>query len=468
MYGSFQIGYKGYLFLDATARNDWSSTLPKVNNSYFYPSISASYVFSEQFELENKWFTFGKVRASWAGVGSDDDPYLTTLTFTSVDPDYNGLPRNTTQSIRPNPELKPELTNSLELGGDFRFFKNRLGLDITYYNSLTRNQIVDADVSPASGFSKAVINAGSVRNSGLEVLLTARPIETKDFQWNTTVTWTRNQSTVESLDLGLENFRLGFHWNASIEARPGMPYGTIVVETIARDEAGNRLVGADGLYVRGGRDVVGNFNPDWLMGVRNDLKWKGLSLSFLLDFRQGGEIYSATNMYGAGYSGVFVETPGRARKIGIAQKRLEIAAGATPEDWAATGGFLAEGVYAPGTMIDGVDVGGQPNTTFMDPEVYWDQFSRWGEELHEPHVYDASFIKLREIQLTYQLPQAAAQKIKMNGITVGVVGRNVWLIHKNTPNIDPEAAYNNGNGQGVEYGTFPWSRSLGLNLNFRF
>ena len=467
LYGSAQLNYQNYLYLDFTARNDWSSTLPRQNNSYFYPSASLSYVFSEVFDFDEKWFTFGKLRGSWAAVGSDDDPYLTTRTFVPVDPDYNGLPRMTTQNVRPNPDLKPEITTSVEIGTDLRFFKNRLGLDFAFYNSVTRNQIVDADVSPASGYSKAIINAGRIENRGVELLLTARPLQRKGFTWNSTVTWTRNRSTVTELDLGLETFLLATHWNATVEARPGEPYGQIVVETIARDEQGNRLVSADGLYVKGGREAVGNFNPDWLMGFRNDLSYKGLTLSFLLDMRWGGEIYSATNMYGMGYSGVFVETL-EGRDAWYASEEAREWAGVTPNNWNATGGFLAEGVYAEGTVIDGVDVSGQPNATFMDPEIYWDQFSRWGDELHEPHVYDASFIKLRELQLVYQLPRKVTEKMKMTGLSVGLVGRNLWLIYKNVPNIDPESAYNNGNGQGIEYGTFPWSRSIGGNLKISF
>lgn len=467
LYGSAQIAYQGFLYLDITARNDWSSTLPVGNNSYFYPSASLSYVFSEKMELENSFFTFGKLRGSWAAVGADDDPYLTTRTFVSVDPDYNGLPRMTTQSVRPNPDLKPEITTSLEIGTDLRFFKNRLGVDFTFYRAVTKNQIVDADVSPASGYSKAIINAGEIQNQGLELMVTGTPVKTKDFTWNSTLTWTRNRSRVNSLDLGLETFQLAFHWNSTVEARPGEPYGQIVVETIAKDDQGNRLVGADGQYLKGGREAVGNFNPDWLMGFRNDLNYKGFSLSFLIDMRWGGEIYSATNMYGSGYSGVFEETL-EGREAWYASEADREAANMAPENWEATGGFLAEGVYAPGTVIDGQDVSGQPNQTYMNPEVYWDQFSRWGDELHEPHVYDASFIKLREVQLTYRIPGSSVEKLRMTGVTVGIVGRNLWLIHKKVPNIDPESGYNNGNGQGIEYGTFPWARSLGVNLKVGF
>lgn len=466
LFGTFNMDYKRIVFFDITARNDWSSTLPSDNNSYFYPSFNASYLFSKALKLENRWFTFGKIRSSYAQVGSDADPYLLNLTYTSQGT-FNGLPMVTLTNTLPLSNLQPEITSSVEAGMDLRFVKNRIRLDFTYYHSTTRNQIVPANVSYATGFTTAIINAGEISNKGIELLLTTKIIQTKDFEWSMTANFTRNKSMVVQLSEGLENYELGSQWGVSVEARPGNPYGDIVGVSIASDANGNKLINDNGMYLKGEREVLGNFNPDFLLGINNSFKYKKFNLGFLIDIRKGGQFYSASNMYAYGYSGTVAQTL-EGREEWYQSEKDRIAAGVSTDDWTATGGYLAEGIYAEGTLIDGVDVSGQSNGTYVNPEYYWGQFSNWGNELHEPHIYDADFVKLREVYLTYKLSKDFSKKLHVKSLTIGLVGRNLWLIYSKAPNVDPESSYTNGNGQGLEYGTYPVARSFGFTLNAKF
>ncbi|MEM7038387.1 MAG: TonB-dependent receptor, partial [Bacteroidota bacterium] len=405
---------------------------------------------------------FGKIRLSAAGVGNDTDPHQLDIVY-SNNGNYAGNPRNNINLQRPPADLKPERIRSFETGLDLRLFQNRVNLDLTAYTSRTVNHILAADVSPTSGFSQALINAGETRSAGLEVMLSGELFRTPDFSWTLSGVFTRNRSRVISLADDLENIQLASQWGVTIEARPGNLYGDIVGIAIARDEAGNPLVNAEGLYIKDGFQVLGNTQPDFLAGITNKVRYKNFSLSFLVDIRKGGEMYAATNMYGMGYSGNFVETL-EGREAWYASEEARNEAGMQPHEWTATGGFLAEGVYADGTMLDGADVSGQQNGTYMNPETYWAQFSNWGDELHEPHVYDAGFVKLREVMLSYSLPKRVASSIRAQRIQLAFVGRNLWVIHKNVPNIDPESYYSNSNGQGIEYGSYPTTRSLGVDI----
>ena len=476
LYGSAQLGYKEYLFLDVTARNDWSSTLPQANNSFFYPSVSTSWVFSRYFDIEGDKFSFGKLRASWAQVGSDADPYQLDLTFSAND-NFNGQPRVIVNPVLPLSDLKPEITNSYEVGADLRFFYDRITVDMTLYHATTENQILAPPISAASGFARGVINAGAIENKGFEMLLTVKPIAKKNFTWTSSYNFSRNRSTVLSLTEGVENFPLGSQWNATVEARPGNPYGDIVGVPIARTDDGTPILLADGSFKKGAPTVLGNVQADWLLGVNNQFQYKKWKMNFLIDIKKGGDLYSATNNYASGYSGVLIETV-EGRDEWYASEEAREAAGVDApafdndninyiNNWTPTGGFPVEGVYAEGTVINGEDVSGQAVSTFVNPESYWGQFSEWGDELHEPHVYDASFVKLREVTIGYTFDTIKLKKRKLQGLTLSLVGRNLWLIYSGVPNVDPEAAYNNGNGQGVEYATFPITRSIGFNLQIK-
>ena len=366
-------------------------------------------------------------------------------------------------------DLKPEQTSSLEVGADFRLFASKVNIDFTYYMSKSTNQIIPGfPVSAASGFSAAVINAGEIQNNGIELMLNLIPVEKKNLTWEANFNFAKNKNKVIELADGVDNLVLGEQWGATIEARPGNAYGDIVGYGIRRDDSGNKLVDEHGMYIRSDTTMVlGNINPKFLLGISNELQYKSVSLSFLIDMKIGGDIYSASNMYAHGYSGTVIETLA-GREEWYDSEDARIAAGIDESDWIATGGYLADGVYEDGSESNGVSVEGKTNETYVNPENYWGQFSNWGNEIHEPHVYDASYVKLREVSLGYQIPKKIVKKVKLVSASVSIVGRNLWLIYSGTPNIDPEAAYNNGNGQGVEYGAYPIARSIGFNINATF
>ena len=467
LYGLAQFGFRNYLYVDLTARNDWSSTLPKGNNSYFYPSASLSFVYTELMERKGRYpgnLSLGKIRASYAQVGNDTEPYQLDPTFfiDSISNPFGTIAYITNQI--PPLNLKPEKIHALELGKELIFFMNRLSLDFAWYRNRAINQILPADISHASGSTRALINAGEIRNSGIEVQFRANPVKSDNFSWDFHINYTKNNSMVVELTQGLDNLQILQHWNLSIEARPGNPYGDIVGYAILRDDLGNKLVDGNGMYLRNETpQVLGNINPDFSMSWSNNLHYKRFSLSFLLDARFGGHVFSGTNLYGYGYAGNFAETlEGRAEWYASERAREE--AGIAPGEWTATGGYLANGVYAPGTIINGVDMSGKPNTTFVNPERYWSQFSEWTNEIHEPFVYDASFVKLRNLTLSYAVPTSFSQKARIKQLTVSLYGRNLWTIHKNVPNIDPETMHTSGNGQGYELYSYPNQRSFGISF----
>ena len=471
LYAFGQLDFRHYLFLDVTGRNDWSSTLPAGNNSYFYPSVSLGFAFSDLLELSNeteKIFSFGKIRASYAEVGNDTKPYQLLPTF-FVDSVSNifGTIAYISNQVAPL-DLKPERIKSMEIGTDLRFFMNRISLDFSWYKTNAVNQILSADISNASGSTSALINAGNIENRGVEIQLKGTPVKTKDFSWDFTLNYTKNRSKVLELTNGLDNLQILEHWNLSIEARPGNPYGDIVGYAILKDDNGNPLVDANGMYIRDEiPQVLGNVNPDFSLSYMNTFNFKAFYFTFLVDARIGGEMFSGTNLYGYGYSGTFEETL-EGREAWYASEAAREEAGLTSDEWTPTGGYLAEGVYAEGTTIDGMDVSGQPNISYVNPEYYWDQFSDWTNEIHEPFVYDASFVKLRELVIGYALPAAWTSKIGIKRSTLSIYGRNLWLIHSNVPNIDPETYHTNGNGQGYELYSYPNKRSFGFSLTAKF
>ncbi len=459
LYAFGQIAYKGWMFVDVTSRNDWSSTLPAANNSYFYPSVSMGFVFTEALDYAPDWLPYGKLRASWAQVGGDTDPYQLQYTFRQIDT-YNGAPYSEITSFIPNKDLKPEITSSYEFGADLHFLNHRLMLDITYYNQSTKNQILAASVSSASGSRMAMINSGKINNNGIEVELNAHILKsTNGISWDASLNIAKNNSEVIELAEGLPAYPLVNHWRLSIEARPGHPYGDIVGYAIKKDANGNKLVNsATGLYVRDEKPtVLGNYTPDFTGGFRNSFSYKNISMSFLIDFRIGGDMYSGTNMYMSGYSGN-LESTVEGRDEWYASEAARIEAGESSANWVATGGYLAEGVFEDGST----------NNIYVNPEKYWGQFTDWGNEIHEPFIYDATFFKLREMVITYKIPDRFLTKLHVSNASVSLVGRNLWLIYSGVPNVDPESAYSNGNGQGFEIYSYPMRRSYGVNLKFNF
>ena len=453
LYFNTEVDFKSYLFLNITGRQDWASTLSADNNAFFYPSVSASFVFTEAFGVNDNVLSFGKIRTSWAKVGdASPEPYLNSKTYYLANEQFNGTPHGYLQNYIPLIDIKPEMTTSIEAGADLRFFMNRIGLDVSYYSTDSKNQILSTNISGASGAAMAVVNSGQIHNEGFEALLNVSPIKIPNsFSWDLTFNFAKNKSEVIELVEGTDKYILLSQWRLQVEARPGHPYGDIVGYGIKRNENGEKLVDANGMYIRTDEPVVlGNALPDWTGGVVNTFTYKNIALSCAIDVRIGGELFAGTNMYAYGYSGNFTQTLA-GREEWYASEAEREAQGISPEAWTPTGGILADAVFEDGTA----------NNRYVNPEVYWEQFSSWTQEIHEPFIYDASYVKLRELFLSYNF-KLKGEKIK--GLTVSLIGRNLWIIHKNVPNIDPESYYTNGNGQGVELYSYPSRRSFGVNL----
>lgn len=475
VFGTASFGYKRFLYLDLTARNDWSSTLPLDNNSYFYPSASIGLIFTEMLGISSDILPFGKIRAGWAQVGNDTGAYQLAGTYGSASPFFGNPSLSYTNTIPPL-ALKPETTTSIEVGTDLKFFRNRLNVDFSWYKSNTTDQIMNISVSDATGFSSKTINAGNVQNSGIELLLNARPVESSNFNWDITVNYGRNHSEVLDLyeDLTFINLYSG-SWGLNIQARPGVEYGILfgrgmVKETksVQEDALGNELVTYsgrplinpdNGMYYRTSEDVIlGNVMPDYTGGVRNGFQMGNFDASFLIDFRKGGDMFSVTTYFGL-LAGVLEETAA----INANGKNVR-----DPVDEG--GGYLPEGVLgkldSEGNIIytdaDGVEVDSpiENTTVYADGQTYYE--SIWGK--NEWATFDASFVKLREITLGYTFEPDWLRRIGLRSLNFSLVGRNLWLIYKNIPHIDPENSFSAGNVQGVESNMIPSSRSIGFNL----
>jgi len=438
VYGSLGFTWNNWFTVEGTGRNDWSSTLPEGANSFFYPSLSTSVVLSEAlpFLRNNSMVSYAKVRASIAEVGNDAAPYQLRNTFTGIAQQFNGQPQYSQSDVLANAQLKPELTRSTEFGAELEFMGGRLFADGSVYNKETRNQIFTVPVSPASGFSAQAINAGLVRNRGVELLVGATPIEMANgLRWTTTLNWARNRGTVVELFPGVENFIVGggIFAEARIEAHVGKPMGAIYGATFARDSATGKLLTHDGLpYASsGGFEYLGTTQPDWTGGWSNEIAFGPLSLGVLLDMRQGGKIVSYTNLVGE-YSGV-LESSLRGREVSVTE---------------------------PGIIVDGIDVEtGAPNTVEVTAEDYFQ--GRFG--VIEDYVYDASYVKLRELRLGYDLPGSLTRRLGGGNVNIALTGRNLAL-WTDVPNIDPEFAYSSGNFQGIEYAIPSNPRSIGVSI----
>ena len=465
LYGQAEFGYNDYAYITVTGRNDWSSTLPAGKNSYFYPSIAGSYVFTQAFPSLNfgGHLNYGKLRAGWSRVGNDADPYQLAVTFGALN-QFGHISRFTTPDGLLNPNLKPEQTDAWELGTEMQWFDNRLGLDLSYYTKKTSNQILTAEVSKASGFNTALVNAGVISNRGIEAQLNLTPIRTSNgrFEWDMTVNYGHNKNQVDALYGNLQTVALGpTHWGLSVEARKGYPYGSMfgvgylrcgnydpastndpvqkarlsaLQQATAKcpqdGSANGQLLLANGAPLAepsNAKHVLGNYTPDWTGGVDNTFHYRGVDFGFLIDTRQGGNIYSTGNMWGS-YSGVLAVTAFR------------------PDS---------------GLLIKGIDRStGQENTKHVRTEDYY--HSLW--PIQEPWIYDASFVKLREARIGFAIPQRFLRGTTIRNARLSIIGRNLALWSK-VPNIDPETAFSSTNLQGIEMGQIPTARSVGFQLS---
>ncbi len=430
--GNATIGWKSRLYLDVTARNDWSSTLPSSNWSYFYPSVSLSAILSEMLPLPEQ-ITYWKVRGSFAKVGNDTDPYQLLSTYTLGK--TNGTILNATAATTyPLTDLKPEDTRSYEVGTEFRMFDGRLGFDLTYYNANTINQILTVTVPISSGYSAKLINAGKMKSYGLELSLTGTPIQTKDWTWDVTFNWGLNRTECIELDPSLKRFIVGETRIGKVVVDEGGRYGDIVGIAYKRDSQGRKLINDNGLPITESEQVVGNMTPDWTGSFSTSLRWKNLSLSALIDIRCGGDLISTTDLY--------------ASTAGVSARTLE----------GREGGLVVDGI---------VESTGQQNTKSVSAQAYWASVGgAYG--VAEEFIYDASYVKFRELSIGYTLPKAWLEHLPISSVKLSAVGRDLFYIFKNAP-VNPESSFSRADyAQAFEYAALPSTRSFGLTLNVKF
>ena len=445
-YGIAKLGYKDFLFLDITGRNDWSSALATPfsvdGTSFFYPSASASFILSNVTELPEA-VSFAKIRASVAQVGNDTNPYQTSGAFVSQTP-FNSQPTFSNQDFIPNSELKPESTTNYEFGADLRFLKDRIRFDFTYYNAITKDQIISLPIPISSGYEQQVVNGGKVKSTGVEIIAGFTPIKTSNFKWNTTFNFAKNKATIEELPqedgrLTLAYSRIYDSANQTVwfQVEEGGQIGDIYGTGYSTNSTGEFVLDDQGNYISNNfLQKLGNYNPDFTLGWNNDFNFKNWTASFLFDWRQGGEIVSRTSALGN------------------------------------VGGQLAETEYRPdeGIVAEGVNVNtGLPNTVAISAESYYRQFYDRNQE--QNNIYDASYLKLRQFSVGYNFKlKEGFLGLKEGGdIAVSLIGKNLFVITEN-PHFDPEQLAVQGNGfvSGVEDMSYATSRSFGLKASLNF
>ncbi len=442
LFGGATFGYKNYLFLEGTVRRDKSSTLPSANNTYYYPAVSGSYIFSTH--IDAPFIRFGKLRANWAQLGNDtgfDDIYDTYTSLTS----FQGNASAAVSNSKKNPNLKPEISNSYEVGLEMKFLeRGSLGFDLALYKTNTTDQIVPVSVSESTGYVSKIINAGELENKGVEFSAFSDINITEDLNWKVNVNWSKNESKVISLTDGLDELLIG-SFNVDVVARIGEAYGALKGDDYTYHANGQRIIGEDGIpVISDSNQIIGNGNPDWLAGVRNTFSYKNLSFSFFIDIRHGGDMFSLDQRYGQA-TGVLANSS-FTNDLGN-PVRNTLADG---------GGLIFEGVLADGT----------PNTTRLDVSGYGN--TGFNVLPISEFVYDASFVKLREASLTYNFSKEFIEKLKLNMLSLSLVGSNLWIIHKNIPGADPETGFGAGNIQGVSSGSLPTTRNFSLNAKVQF
>jgi len=479
VFGSLSVGLDDTYFIDVTGRNDWSSTLPSANNSYFYPSIGGTAIFTKFLPI-NDILTFGKIRASFAQVGNDTS-FDRIINNYIEGGNYNNTQWLSLQNQRKNLELKPELTSSTEFGIETKLFNNRITLDATYYKSSTNNQIVPVQVTPTSGYLSKIINAGEIQNKGFEFFMSAKIFDSK-FKWNTTLNWSKNESLVVSLADGVDRLLLRNFFNVGVYAEAGETFGNIRGNAQAKDpETGTPLVLPNGRVRWDDDQYLGNAQADWIGSMRNSFSYKGFNLNVLIDVRKGGELFSATMIKSVNHGMHAESLQGREEYL-----LSSLILGENNNERQGRGLFgndYADAERAKGVIYKGAALGVEDadgnwvaerdddgnivySQRWLNPQLYgFDGVQDQGR-----FVYDASYVKLREIVFGYTFPAGMIKKIKgIKNLKISVVGRDLWTIYRNTPQgIDPEAGTTSGNGQGLEFGSFLPTRTLGVNLKIVF
>jgi TonB-linked SusC/RagA family outer membrane protein len=473
VYALLTAAYKHFLYIDGTIRTDASSTLPKNNNVYSYASLSGSFVFTDAFKLSDSFLSFGKIRASAAEVGSDTDPYQLDLYYSLYPLTFQGGSIGSIgATLLPNTNLKPTRTRSFETGTELKFLKDRIVLDMTYYTSKSRDQINVIPAPYSSGFTSQVVNAGTIANQGLEIALSGTPVITQSLKWNLGVNFARNINSVESLADGIPYLSLADarYLGLSVVAKPGAPYGAIIGYNYQKDPNGNLILDPTTLapLPTTDRQVLGKGTYNWTGGLNSTVTYKNWSFGAGLDVKAGAQIFSMTNLLSV-VNGTSASTlEGRSEWIKSEEARLS--GGFTPAQWLAQGnvrGYVPTGVTKTGTDASGNPIYTQ-NTRAVDPSVYWPLYYSDGNGVAVPFIYSATYIKVRELTLGYRFSRKICSALKVRDLSVTLVSRNPFILYKDVPNIDPDSNYQDGNGQGLEYGSLPSRRSFGVNLNLKF
>jgi TonB-linked SusC/RagA family outer membrane protein len=452
-FGGISLAFSNLVFLDATYRIDQSSTLPSESRIYGYPSVSASFLFSEL--VQSNWLSYGKLRVNYAEVGNGGQWGYLRDVYIPASP-FGGASIASVSSRKRNPDLKEERTKSMEAGLELNTFMNRLRFDIALYRTTSVDQIMPVTVSYATGYTDRIYNAGDMENQGIELTLAGTPVKSSAFSWDIALNWTKNVNEVKKLYGDIENLQLdgGLQGGVSVNARVGEPYGTIQGSDFVYLD-GQPIVRSNGYYqlTTTSDIVIGYMNPDWHAGLNNTLKYKNLSLDFLIDWQQGGDLFSVDLWYGLG-TGLYEETVGT-NDLGNPVRDPVIDNGDGTYD-PASGGFILPGVQADGTT-NTIRIPGDRYTAYG-----------WARNPNSRYIYDASYVKLRELVLTYNLPGSLMEKTFISRASVSFIGSTLWIIHKNLPHADPEMGQSSGNVQGWQSGVMPAVRNFGLSLNLQF
>jgi TonB-linked SusC/RagA family outer membrane protein len=456
LFADATVGYKDIVFVNGSVRNDWSSTLPKENRSYLYPSVSGSFVFSDALGLKGKVFDFGKIRAGWAKVGRDADPYQLLDVYT-LNPNVLGRPTATLPYVSNNPQLKPEFTKEIEIGTQLSFLQRRIELDFTWYNRKSTNLIAIITTPPSSGYQYKVENFGGISNKGVEVDLTVRPVRSKNFSWDVHGVFTKNKNIVTDLTSGVDRIQLsGVLEGINPYLEPGLPFGYLRGTVSARDANGNLLIDpvTGWIITSNNEQMIGDPNPEYKLGITNSFAYKGFTLGFLFDVTKGGQLYSETVNALLG-RGVTLDTKDRETS------------------------WIIPGVYGDANTGEPLLVNGKtvPNHTVITTnDLYFAGGGGSGSfainDASEWSIFDATVYRLREATLGYDLPKTIFKKLPISGVNLSLTGRNLWFSAPGFPkhtNFDPEVnSFGSTSVQGIELSAAPTTRRFGINLMVTF
>jgi TonB-linked SusC/RagA family outer membrane protein len=453
VYADATFGYRNYLFINATGRNDWSSTLPKDNNSFFYPSINVSFVATDAVQIAPSVLSYAKLRANYAHVGSDEDPYQLAFRFfpvadafgqfgTDLTFPFGGRTAFEATSTIPPTNLKPQDKASFEIGGEFQFLEGRLGLDLTYYDERIKDQILSIPVPQSTGFAFNRTNIGEVSNRGIEAQMNITPVRSAAIDWNVFLNFTRNRNRVESLAEGVEELTIESGYDGlQVKAEPGKAFGLYGAGFLRDSVSGKVIIDpATGLRQNCGCNIrLADIDPDFRLSLNNTVSFRGVSLSGLVDWRKGGQIYSGT--------------VASLRRDGLAEETT----------------VNREGTFIDDGVIVNADGTTRPNDVpVQNMQAFWTRYA--SQSIHEGNIFDATNVRLREVRVDYTLPRSWFTGTPIGSVSVGLEGRNLLLLYRKTPHIDPETGLfgSASNGQGIEFNTLPSTRSFGLNLQARF